>query len=521
MSLSNVSGALSGAQSFGNTITSGANTVGALASALGLGGSGAKPKYWKDKLQKASFRGVPFCFLEGEAEFGRQVAVHKYPYRDGVWPEDLNRLGRGWRLQAFLVGDDCIAQRASMIQAVETKGPGDLVHPTFGRKKVSVLNFTVSEAWDRGRVFVLHFTVVEWSPRQFPTVATSTTNAVSSAASTAKTATSASALSNIGNAIQSGISAVKSAISTVQAVTLTAQKIVNDATNLVNFVQSLPGAFGRFVNSVTGTGSITATTAPTTTQANPTADSLIAQGTVARNAVTTAASALTAAAQGLQLASSTPQVGIGGNIIVTTPSAGAAAMQTYATALQALIASVSAAASTPGDAIRMLANLIASAPSLPTNLTAPTYPLPATSILPAAAAAAVVAGSTADLYRRTAVIEMALASSQYQPTSFDDAVAMLDQVTGAIDAEVEIAGDQGDDATYQSLRALRGSVVQDLVSRGASLAPMVEFKFGAVMPALALAQRLYQDSTRSDQLVAAANPQHPAFMPVNFKALAQ
>ena len=39
------------------------------------------------------------------------------------------------------------------------------------------------------------------------------------------------------------------------------------------------------------------------------------------------------------------------------------------------------------------------------------------------------------------------------------------------------------------------------------------------MPSLALAQRLYRDPDRADDLVARAAPAHPAFMPVRFKAL--
>jgi prophage DNA circulation protein len=41
------------------------------------------------------------------------------------------------------------------------------------------------------------------------------------------------------------------------------------------------------------------------------------------------------------------------------------------------------------------------------------------------------------------------------------------------------------------------------------------------MPALSLAQRLYQDAGRSDELVAEAVPIHPAFMPSRCRALAR
>jgi prophage DNA circulation protein len=129
-------------------------------------------------------------------------------------------------------------------------------------------------------------------------------------------------------------------------------------------------------------------------------------------------------------------------------------------------------------------------------------------------------GACGDLFRRAAVVALATASSSYQPTSYNDAVTIRETVTGFIDNEITIAGDEGDDSTYGALRALRQAVVTDLVARGANLAQVTTFTFGAPLPALYLANRIYQDPTRSDQLVAQANPVHPAFMPASFQALA-
>jgi prophage DNA circulation protein len=40
------------------------------------------------------------------------------------------------------------------------------------------------------------------------------------------------------------------------------------------------------------------------------------------------------------------------------------------------------------------------------------------------------------------------------------------------------------------------------------------------VPAFVMAQLLYQNGARADELTARANPVHPAFMPLRFKALA-
>lgn len=43
---------------------------------------------WKDRLQDASFRGVPFKVEEESAGTGRRVETHEYPNRDKPYTED-------------------------------------------------------------------------------------------------------------------------------------------------------------------------------------------------------------------------------------------------------------------------------------------------------------------------------------------------------------------------------------------------------------------------------------------------
>lgn len=124
------------------------------------------------------------------------------------------------------------------------------------------------------------------------------------------------------------------------------------------------------------------------------------------------------------------------------------------------------------------------------------------------------------MVRRAAVVELAIAASDYQPTSYDDAIAVRDQVSSAIAAEMDAAGDAGDDATYAAFATLRTAVIRDLAARGASLAPLKTVSLPASQPALTLAERLYADAARADDLVARARPRHPLFMPTRFRALA-
>lgn len=83
---------------------------------------------WKDRLQDASFRGVPFKVEEESAGTGRRVETHEYPNRDKPYTEDLGKVTFRPSITAYVVGDDCFDQRDRLIDALNKPGPGTLVH---------------------------------------------------------------------------------------------------------------------------------------------------------------------------------------------------------------------------------------------------------------------------------------------------------------------------------------------------------------------------------------------------------
>lgn len=179
----------------------------------------------------------------------------------------------------------------------------------------------------------------------------------------------------------------------------------------------------------------------------------------------------------------------------------------FSAVAQALASALRTSAVRPADAIRLLFGL------------ANFSPVPATSSATIGAALSVMQGASGDLFRRAALIALARASADYEPTSADDAAAVRSTVCAALDAEIAIAGDQGQDVTFNAFRAVRAAVSFDLATRGARLAGIADVGSNLPMPAPVLAQRLYRNPARSDDLVTQANPIHPAFMPVKFKAL--
>lgn len=141
---------------------------------------------WKDTLRPASFRGVAF-FVDGhDADYGRRLADHTYLNRDLPWSEDLGRRPREFSLDAYVLGPDYPAQRDALIAAVETAGPGTLVHFYLGEMTVTCRNLRVRESTDEGGMARLQIDFSEAGERRHP-AATEDTQAVTEEAADAVT----------------------------------------------------------------------------------------------------------------------------------------------------------------------------------------------------------------------------------------------------------------------------------------------------------------------------------------------
>lgn len=440
-----------------------------------------------EQLQQASLGGVPFGVLGASSHFGRRIAVHEYPFRDTPWAEDIGKATRRFEIMGFLLendaiykGADVISQRDAMIAVAESAGPLTLVHPTLGRLTVSLLEIAIEERWDAGRYFEIVFRCVESGQRLLPSTGTDTQSAVGSAISGVNAAASKDFLVQIQGAINQGRSVISMAVNTVNNYVVQAVSIANDATALYGMVAQLPGVFGRFAG---GALSGFMNTSKPYNGAVPTIPSLIATGSANRAAV---------ASGGAQFSA----------------DSAAANWSVLGADSQALAVSVLAATVDPADGVRLMAEMVNFYPSTPTV---------SSSI---GQAMSLMQTSIGNICRRSAVSVLAQACSTYQPSSGNDAVTVRNLVTGLLDAEIQVAGDNGEDATFQALRALRQAVVQDLNRRGAQLARMENVSFGASMPAAVIALRLYRDAGRGDEVAQESNAPHPSFQPLSFQVLA-
>jgi prophage DNA circulation protein len=101
---------------------------------------------WRERKQGASFRGVPFLVDTDSVPVGRRTQLHEFPQRDQPFVEDLGRRTRQYKFVGFVAGDDFLAQRDRLLTALDTPGPGELVHPWFGRLTVTAGECELSHA---------------------------------------------------------------------------------------------------------------------------------------------------------------------------------------------------------------------------------------------------------------------------------------------------------------------------------------------------------------------------------------
>jgi prophage DNA circulation protein len=419
------------------------------------------PSFRGALIRDGSFRGVPFLYQDHTLDGGRRNARHVYPKRERGNIEDMGRKLREFTLDVFIIGDDWMVQRNSLLAALETPGPGTLVHPAFGTFDVTVPDFRLIEnAQSLGRAD-FQITFLEAGDISFAVTAASATGSqvgpAAAAASSAMQAAASSSFATSGFAnwlpssaqatISSAISALQSAIAPIAAfqdaattavysVTNTFDGIVSDALTLVDTPSTLMSAIAAAVADVSTIGfpafAWTDVFAGTATPDSDTLGQVLGQQ------------------QGLA------SFGLG-------PLPGA-------------VSPAPAVAATTASRVQDGKN--------------------------AAALCSVV--------RVQALGEASQAAVAFPWTDSDSAAAARDALDALIDAE---SLTQTDGPTVQALVALRLALIREMNTIAAQLPPLLTFTPAASIPAVVLAYRLYGDPSWAEDIVARNNIVHPLFVP--------
>lgn len=93
------------------------------------------------------------------------------------------------------------------------------------------------------------------------------------------------------------------------------------------------------------------------------------------------------------------------------------------------------------------------------------------------------------------------------------------QLNAGFEAAELAASDLGDHTAYRALLAVHGAVIRDLTARARPLPQIIPYALPNRQPSLWLANRLYGDAARADDLARENRVVHPLFMPAAGRAL--
>jgi hypothetical protein len=423
---------------------------------------------WSATLSAASLAGVAFRVREDEIEAGRRHAVHTIPNGRHV-VEEFGPSPRTYQVTGYVAGDAADGAAAALLALDETAGPVLLVLPTG---TAMVAGVEIRRTFDRDRLGYIAVSI---------------------------RATAAGAVSAPGFGVAVGASLTAAGL--LAAVTVAADVVFtavgSTAARLVGAlaIGSSPYAAlltDRLIDAaVSGLAEIETARAASIAPALAVLSSDEDRSTAAADYVDLE----------LDIAELVDQVG---EVIADAA--------TWSTGVAAAIRSIGDLAS---SALweETAADLL--------TATAATHSVAYTTDATAAAeAAAAIVPAIVRVSALASVIEV-IAAIDYpdRPT----AVAARNRLVEAVAAEIERLDslDPAPGEIIAALSDLRDAAVAALKKRATSLAPVISVTSTAVMPALVWAWRLYGDPTRADEIVARNRLDHPAFVPLQFEALAR
>lgn len=145
---------------------------------------------FEDRLT-ASFRGVEFLLEEADGESGRRAIPHAYPKKEVGYTEDNGKVLTQERISGRVVGADYFVQLKAILEALNKPGPGELIHPWFGIRKVQVGKVSHKLINRVDGTATINFEVYEVGENLFPNSKSDTATQVKSEAEKTKDAVNA------------------------------------------------------------------------------------------------------------------------------------------------------------------------------------------------------------------------------------------------------------------------------------------------------------------------------------------
>jgi prophage DNA circulation protein len=195
------------------------------------------PEQWQDR-QDASFRNVPFYLVSLKGKTGRRSVTQEYPKKNSGNAQDNGSILRHETIQAELIGPDAEAEFARLLDALNTAGPGELVHPYWGIQQVQIGDVDYDLNNQERYVARLSFTVHTVDDNLF---------------THAQADTSATTKSQANNADSAGIAQYRHKLSDLetqsqQVLLETVDAVLDDLDSAINNLPGLPDEIGDWMD---------------------------------------------------------------------------------------------------------------------------------------------------------------------------------------------------------------------------------------------------------------------------------
>lgn len=425
---------------------------------------------WIERLQQASFRGVPFFVKTDDAEFGRRQVTHTAALVDVPTLEDLGRAADVFQVEGYLVGDDYDLVLANLIKAIrDTPGEGRLVHPRYGDKSVGASGFRVRHDNAEGRVCRFTVTFGEAGELSQPTESTDGVNVL---AGRADAISEASKGSFIDEFLTSGFPQYVRDNAT-ETLTVLGDYLSEPASYVGDVFNDVSGVF----NKVNGY----------------------------------AAGAIDFVSDNVASYSSLVSDFLGGiSDLVESPG-------DLSDRIAGIIRGVRNTFGPSSGSI--LSGVLTLFPRTSSSSNAYTSGLPPDTPTPPVPQAPALTVSQAQIQKNQEAItqivrqhvaaELAVVAVTQTYETLDDAVAVREAVAETIDSEAEVATS---DPVYEQLVLARAEVIENLPAPDQTMSRLVPYVTPSIKPALVIAQTLYADAAREQQIVARNPVRHPGFV---------
>lgn len=414
-----------------------------------------------------SFRDVRFRVQSITSNVGRRTVVHQFPGKDKPFVEDLGRDARRFNVDAYIVGPEYMVGRDELRDAIENvAGPGRLVHPYWGSLDVTVVGqASFRETPNEGGIARIRFAVVE-AGDELPITEPDPKEEVEEAADEADEA-AAESYESEWSLLGAIADVVQAAINVVDAVASDINKIKGYVNAAMNVVDTIGDAIASVAEGIT--------------------DLINLPGAIADSF------------EGIINDVAGAFAGIGDawdSYFDDDEEAGQVAGTPLTSPTGAAPASGDKRADIGMKTFREMLTVGSDLPDVPLGT--------GQREIEARNQAAFLR-----LVRSQMIIATIRAMTNIPFSSLTKAEEVRDEILDALDAEIEDA----DDTTYGPYVNLRVTFIKYIAQATAELPRVIEFTPATTLPALVIAQQLYGDSTRDEDIIARNSVRNPCEVP--------